>query len=266
MLNGTTSAQTAGSSSSPPRDPTDVRRAFGFASAANLRARVATIMTTGRYVVPEWDTRKKSAVAAQQTDRLYVRDVGVCDGIADFEEEQRHLDLKIGMPTPGTFPVLTVSQLLDAEKRVLELITRLELEIGRCHDEERTKKISMNTLSTNGMYVSTAEWTHHMRERVTDRLRARGQDEAEVAFYSHKLLQASSPQRRQLVTASPRREASLAIARAPPLLETSLTVSSKQDLHMEQQRAVEDALIKAQARRKTSFAGSPAPNFQRVRQ
>ena len=190
----------------------------------------------------------------------------MCDGIADFEEERRHLDLRINIPTPGTFPVLTVSQLLDAEKRIMELITKLELEIGHCHDEELAKKAAMNPFSTNGQYVTSDEWTHRMTERVTDRLRARGQDEGEAQFYSHKLLLAASPQRRKLVTASPRREAGLQIARSAPLWEAGPALSAQHDLHAEQQRAVDDALAKAQARRKTSFVGNQSPTFPRTRQ
>ncbi len=252
--------------SSRHTDPGHIRRAYAFAPQASLRARVASVMTSGLYTVPDWDTRKKTTGAVQQTDRIALRDIGVCDGIVDNDEEQRHIDLKINIPTPGMFPVLTVAQLLDAQKRIMDLITRLELEIGRCHDEEVAKKAAINPLTTNGSYVSTSEWTQHMRERVTDRLRARGQDDAEVAFYAHKLMLASSPQRRQLVTASPRREAALAIARAPPLMQIGV-MNSQQELHAEQQRAVEDALAKAQSRRKsvTSFAGA-VPTFQRARQ
>jgi hypothetical protein len=224
-------------------------------------------MTGGVYTIPEWDTRRTTSGAAQQTDKIQVRDVGVCDGIADFEEERRHLDLRTNLPTPGSFPVLTVSQLLEAEKRILELITRLELEIGRCHDEEEAVKIASNQhTTTNGAYVSTVEWTQRMKARVTDRLRARGHDDSEVAFYADKLLLAASPLRRHFVTAPPRREASLAIARAPPLVDQSLvTATSQQELHAEQQRAVDDALAKAQWRRKNSLAQAPS-GFQRPRQ
>ena len=247
-------------------DPTNLRRVHGFASVDKLLARVASVMTSGVYTPPEWDTRKKTVGSGQQTDSVAVRDIGVCDGIADFEEERRHIDLRIKIPTPGTFPVLTVSQLLDAEKRIMELITVLELEIGRCHDEEQAKKASMNPFSANGQYVSPEEWTQRMTERVADRLRARGQDESEALFYSHKLRLAASPQRRKLVTASPRREASLALARTPPLWNAGPTISSQQELHAEQQRAVDEAISKAQARRKTSFAGSQSPNFPRMKQ
>lgn len=229
-------------------DPTGHRRFLGFASVSKLRERAAQVMTTGLYNIPDWDTRKRTAPATQQTEKFPVRDIGVCDGIADFDEERRQIDLRLGIPTPGDFPVLTVSQLIEAEKRVMELIHTLELAVGRCYDElESAKKASLNPFEQRGKYLNAHEWSSQMTQKVGERLRTRDSD-TKRTWHLEKTSSAASPIRKQFMTASPRRERALQVARAPSFFQPSALVEKASTLHQlqeEQQRAVDEGFSKS---------------------
>lgn len=120
-------------------DPTDLRKALGFRTSDTLRDRVAETMTSGVYSAPNISPAVTKESFGMQTDVKWV-DKGVSEHDSYVTPPMRLEKLKLGLPMPSDFPLLTVSQLLDAEKRLSLLLAKLEDHVLRAEEDERREK------------------------------------------------------------------------------------------------------------------------------
>lgn len=97
-------------------------------------------------------------------------------------ESERLNNLEIAIPIPAELPVLTTSQLLELERRLGDLVSRLEDEILRADGEVRRRKEQAaeqakreEVMSSNrfGKYTTNDEWALALRDRIEKRLHRR---------------------------------------------------------------------------------------------
>ena len=185
------------------------RKRYSFASREELTLRIATTMTTGRYELPSFLTNGGSAAmgpsastksttddgndgggksnafmgrvgAATQTHNPITRDVGLGDGDIDTMAPERSIDVPVSMPEVSEFPILSLPQQLEAERRIVSLLARIEEEMGRCADEAR-RAAQQQQQGAGGddkrganeaaPFYDTAEWEGRMLAAVTTRMR-----------------------------------------------------------------------------------------------
>lgn len=160
-------------------DPTDARRSAGFATASELRARVAEVMASQKYSIPKRNEQVPCESFSTQTDTLAVRTIGVGDGDTDALPHRREYELDLHLPRPSDFPLLTAAQLLEARKRLSELLLRLEQEILRCGEENeviRQQALELAGVPVKSSFLTTQEWNEKMSTTVTQRMRHRHSD------------------------------------------------------------------------------------------
>ena len=166
------------------------RARLGMLTPAELKQRALETLVGGVY-----PTRKirndnvKCESLGVQTEQPTVHSVAAGDGesAAVFATSRTH-ELSLALPTPQEFPCLTVSQLLEAQRRVEELLTRLETEILRAVEED-SRRAQANPESTPAprslgdahdgaptSLLSTSEWDLKMSQKVEKRLRCRYRD------------------------------------------------------------------------------------------
>jgi hypothetical protein len=208
------------------------RRALGYATLGAWRERVAATMAGGLYIAPgtRGSTTTTTEAICTQTEELPTRDVGV--GVTDnlIEGERKH-ELELGLCAPHDLPLMSVSQLLEAERRLSDLLNRLESEIVRAEaqqERQRAQEVEgaaeadAKAFGTYGRFLTTDEWTKRFATSIDRRLRRRYGDIEGVtpAMFWHrtKAESVASPPRRHMATMSPERERVAKFAAMPSLL------------------------------------------------
>ena len=134
-------------------------------------------MTGGLYLFPMHLLQPHNATdGATQTQSIQTRTAGVCDGDIDAMPSERSIDLRVNLPHPGEFPILAASQLLEAERRLVDLLARLEVEMERVTHEEEQKKIArgetvLKYFKGSDLLLPTSSWDESMLAKVTQRLK-----------------------------------------------------------------------------------------------
>ncbi|CUI11979.1 Hypothetical protein, putative [Bodo saltans] len=182
-----------------------VRGALGFASSRELRARAATVFTSGRYARPTWLTRRRVLVdtAAQTATEGLRRDIGVMNGNAMADVDQARtieLDNVMSIPRPADFPVLTAAQLTEAEQRVSTILRRIEQELDNVEQEEAAALRRLQGYDPYGAteHISSQDWNERMERLVSTRLELKYQhakDPVILDWHRKGLHEASSPLR-----------------------------------------------------------------------
>jgi hypothetical protein len=195
------------------------RHALGYASIAALRERVADTMLTGVYRAPnaKGSTATTTETLYTQTEDLPTRDIGV--GVNDnlIEGERIH-ELKLGLCAPHDLPLMAVAQLLEAERRLSDLLNRLEAEIVRAEAQEERKRLrdsqdedeANQAHGTYGRFESTDQWTKRFATSIDKRLRRRHGDiegvTPAVFWHRSKADRVASPPRKRMDHKSPERQ------------------------------------------------------------
>lgn len=182
-----------------------VRGALGFASSHELRARAATVFTSGRYARPNWLARRRVLVdtAAQTATEGLRRDIGVMNGNAMADVDQARtieLDNVMSIPRPADFPVLTAAQLTEAEQRVSTILRRIEQELDNVEQEEAAALRRLQGYDPYGAteHISSQDWNERMERLVSTRLELKYQhakDPVILDWHRKGLHEASSPLR-----------------------------------------------------------------------
>jgi hypothetical protein len=101
---------------------------------------------------------------------------------------ERLVDMDLGVMMPKDLPALTTMQLLEMERRLSDLVQRMQNEHDRAMEEQRqvetaeqiaaqremkAKKDKQHGGFGGGRVISTLEWTQQMRGRVEQRLKQR---------------------------------------------------------------------------------------------
>jgi hypothetical protein len=136
---------------------------YRTADAASSRAEFATAMMRD---------------SAMQTEPPKMKDASAM--IIDGEMESERLNnLELGIPVAAELPVLNTSQLLELERRVGDLVSRLEDEIQRAEGENKRRKEQSaeqmrreEVMNSNrfGKYVTNDEWAAALRNRIEKRI------------------------------------------------------------------------------------------------
>jgi len=108
-----------------------------------------------------------------QTESRTVREVGVSDRWDDPSANVRGHELQLGFPKAEDFPVLTTSQLADAERRIKAILLKIEREIRRCEDEDAALANGADDGSRKDVLRVTDEWNREFRKAIDRRLLAR---------------------------------------------------------------------------------------------
>ena len=183
------------------------RAKYHFPSSDEYRNRIAACFLEGTYVLPykldrsNGNNDKEVADGAGgggpspsaaltskqnadcQTEDVATRDVGLGDGDVDALPPERTLDIPTDLPDVAEFPILSLPQQLEAERRLQGLLARVEEEIKRVAEEARREAQKNNakdphggqSLGGSGGFMSTDEWNVRMASAVTNRLRGKHQ-------------------------------------------------------------------------------------------
>jgi hypothetical protein len=192
------------------------RHTLGYATIQALRERVAATMINESYRAPNarGTVPSTTETMAVQTEELPTREMGV--GVTDtlIEGERTH-ELELGLCPAHDMPLMAVSQLLEAERRLSDLLNRLEAEVGRAEAQERRRvareqeEEEEQTHGTFGRFESTAQWTDRFAKAVDRRLRRRHGDAEGVtpALFWHraKAEAVASPPRKRMDNFTPER-------------------------------------------------------------
>ena len=172
------------------------RAKYHFPTALEYRDRIAASFLKGRYILPSGLDRgnthehnNKENIASLtskqnadcQTEVTTTRDVGLGDGDIDALPPERTIDIPTGLPDVAEFPILSLPQQLEAEKRLQGLLARVEEEINRVAEEARREaaknsaKNPTQATKSNDTFLSNEEWSSRMMSAVTNRLRGKHQ-------------------------------------------------------------------------------------------
>ena len=195
-------------------------------------ARACESILGKRYVTQDSTAASKELASAMmrnayiQTEPPAMKDASAMIIDGNMESERLN-NLDIGIPGPADLPVLTTSQLLELERRLGDLMGRLEEEVRNAEGEikrakeqaaELEKRESVMHSNRFGKWQTNEEWVLRMRNKIEGRLHKR-HGYADVPSLPTQKLNLDSTLNSPLQTKNTR-------ARRPDLMAASLGVDS----------------------------------------
>mgnify|MGYP001562904196 CR=1 FL=1 len=151
------------------------REIVGFPALPAWKSRALATLLGERYMSN--DSHRIAAPKESfgvQTEEVPIRDIGVGVTDDDFVAERRHV-LQLNLCLPKDMPQMSVTQLLQAQRRLEDLLDRLTTEINRAKEQEdaaNAKRLEEERAAST-QFVPTDTWQQRMTEKIKERLERR---------------------------------------------------------------------------------------------
>jgi hypothetical protein len=192
------------------------REQLHYPTLAESKARALNTFATNRYAAYHRPLHLTAVTdtMATQTDDVPTRETAA--GPTTGEVQARRHELRLGLCSPHDLPVMAVTQLLEAERRVADLLNCIEEEIARAEAEDRRQRSADDAIEDAQAAEaarcarSTSAWNERMSQTIDRRLRRRHNDPTGVTpsvfWHRAKLGYVSSPMRQRQDQGSPTRD------------------------------------------------------------